>query len=111
VLCTWQFESILFQCLNYTLEKNIRIKLKHFGVSENTVSKIIKTGIPYDNNYIYKFETKDTKVWVYNHCQKLVNIFDNVLKVSIYYNIPYTTLSHYIKSGKLYKNKYYFITK
>ncbi len=84
---------------------------KHFNVSYKTISKILKTGIPYDDNYIYKFETKDTEVWVYDHYKKLVNIFDNVLKVSVYYNIPYTTISRYIKSGKLYKNKYYFIIK
>jgi hypothetical protein len=45
---------------------------------------------------------------VYSNDHKLLNVFDNVLKASIWYNIPCTTMRRYIKSGKLYKNKYYF---
>lgn len=48
-------------------------------------------------------------VWVYDYKHKLINVLGNTLKTSTYYNIPYTTLARYIKSGKLYKNKYYFI--
>jgi group I intron endonuclease len=80
---------------------------KFVGVWPSTISKIFETGISYDN-YVYKFEVKDTRVWVCNLDRKLIKILSNVKKASEWCNIPYTTLSRYIKSGKLYKNKYYF---
>lgn len=54
------------------------------------------------------FETQDLKISVYDNNNKLINILNNKLDTSIAYNIPYTTLSRYIKTGKLYKKKYYF---
>ena len=80
---------------------------KHFNVDKKTISRIFKTGISYDD-YIYKFEVKDLRVWVYDSDFKLVNILDNILKTSIFYNIPYSTVYRYIKSGKLYKKNFYF---
>jgi group I intron endonuclease len=80
---------------------------KHLGVNNKTISRILNTGISYDN-YIYIFEIKDLRVWIYDPKYKLVKILDNVLKTSAWCNIPYTTISRYIKSGKLYGNKYYF---
>ncbi len=69
--------------------------------------KIFKTGISYDN-YIYKFERKDHRIWVYHFNKELVEILENQKTTIKLYNIPRTTLFNYIKSGKLYKNKYYF---
>ena len=80
---------------------------KHLGVDSSTISKIFRTGISYDN-YIYKFEVKDIRVWVYDTNNKLIKIMENFVKTFIFYKIPSTTLHRYIKSGKLYKNKYYF---
>jgi len=80
---------------------------KHLGIDKKIISRILNTGISYDN-YIYKFEIKDLRVWVYDSKYKLVKILDNVLKTSAWCNIPYTTIYRYIKSGKLYGNKYYF---
>ena len=80
---------------------------KHFCISERTMYEIERRGVSYDD-YVYKFEIKDTRVWVYDCNHELVNVFYDKLKASIWYNIPYTTMSRYIKSGKLYKNKYYF---
>lgn len=81
---------------------------KHFGVTHTTISNIFNTGKSQDN-FTYKFYIKDIIVWVYDYKHKLINVLGNTLKTSTYYNIPYTTLARYIKSGKLYKNKYYFI--
>lgn len=80
---------------------------KYIGVDRKTISKIFETGVSYDD-FIYKFEIKDSRVWVYDSNQKLIKIFSNVKKASEWSNVPFTTLSRYIKSGKLYKNKFYF---
>jgi len=65
-------------------------------------------GIASYDNYIYKFEVKDTRIWVYDSKKKLINIFYSITQVSESFNIPPTTLSRYIKSGKLYENTFYF---
>jgi hypothetical protein len=65
------------------------------------------TGRPY-NNFIFKSDIKDNRIWVYGLKHKLIKILDNRSKTSEWFNIPNTTLSRYIKSGKLWKNKYYF---
>jgi len=83
---------------------------KHLGVTQKTIRNIFNTGKSYDN-FTYKFEIQDIRIWVYDSQHKIVNVLGNKLKTSLYYNIPYTTLSSYIKSGKLYNNKYYFCTK
>jgi hypothetical protein len=54
---------------------------KHLGVNNKTISRILNTGISYDN-YIYIFEIKDLRVWIYDPKYKLVKILDNVLKIS-----------------------------
>ncbi len=79
----------------------------HFGVSTRTLSMIYKTGKSYDD-YIYKFKVKDIRVWIYDSNNKFIKILDNIIKTSLWSKIPESTLSNYIKSGKLYKNKYYF---
>ena len=82
----------------------------HFGVNHKTISMIFKTGKSYDD-YTYKFEVRDTKVWVYNINIKLIIILNNIRKTSEWSNIAESTISTYIKSGKLYKNKFYFRVK
>lgn len=85
----------------------VRNAAKHLGVDTKTISMIYKTGKSFDE-LIYKFSIKDNRVWIYDLHHKLLNIFDNAKKTSMYYNIPSSTLYDYIKSGKLYKNKSYF---
>lgn len=86
---------------------DMKTAAKYIGVSKNTIYKIYKTNISYDN-YIYIFEKKDFRIWIYDSNYKLIKVLDNVNKVSFIYNIPKSTLSLYIRSGKIYKNKYYF---
>lgn len=80
---------------------------KYFGFSSSTIRRIEKGGVSYDD-YIYKFEVKDTRIWVYDCNKNLINIYNSISKVSESFNIPPTTLSRYIKSGKLYENTFYF---
>lgn len=83
---------------------------KHFGVDNKTISMIYKTGKSYDD-YTYKFEVKDTKVWVYDSNKELIILLDNIKKTSEWSSITESTISNYIRSGKLYKNKFYFHAK
>lgn len=80
---------------------------KYMGVHRKTISRIFETGISYDD-FIYKFENKENRIWVYSLDNKLTNVFKNMKETGIYYNISLTTLSRYIKLGKIYKNKYSF---
>jgi len=89
---------------------NLKTAAEYLGVDSSTLGNIYKTGISYDD-YIYKFEAKDLRVWVYDSNNKLINIMDNITKTSLFYKIPPTTMYRYIKSGKLFNNKYYFYVK
>lgn len=80
---------------------------KYMNVDPRTLSRIFDTGISYDD-FFYKFEIKDLRIFVYDINNKLINVLGNKKKVSEVYNIPRTTLSSYIKSGKLFAKKYYF---
>jgi len=80
---------------------------KYLGVCTKTISMIYETGKSFDE-FIYEFSIKDNRIWVYDTYHLLIRIFDNAKKTSIFFNIPRSTLSDHIKSGKLYKNKYYF---
>lgn len=66
---------------------------RHFDVDVSTIKRIFNTGILNDK-YIYKFELRDNKVWVYDydHDHKLIKILSNILKTSELYKIPYTTI-------------------
>jgi uncharacterized FlaG/YvyC family protein len=54
----------------------------HFGVNGKTIGMIFKTGKSYDN-YVYKFEVKDTKIWVYDSNNKLFKMLENIKQTSI----------------------------
>jgi hypothetical protein len=79
----------------------------YFDISYQTISRYLDKDIPY-NDLFYKSEIKNKRIWVHNPDYKLLNIFDSVKKASIFYSIPYSTIDSYIRSGKLYKNKFYF---
>jgi len=77
------------------------------NVKRNTISKIFYEGISY-HGLIFEFETKDLRIWVCNLKGELIEVLGNAKKTSRIYNIPYSTILRYIKSGKFYKNKFYF---
>jgi DNA invertase Pin-like site-specific DNA recombinase len=74
---------------------------KHFGLSSITIRRIVNKGIY--NNFIFKFEPKDIRVWVYDFNKKLIKVFNTTKETSEGYNISRHILNNYIKSGKLYK--------
>jgi hypothetical protein len=80
---------------------------RYFNVSDRAISNIRDRGKSYDD-YIYIFE--DIKVWVYNNNKELINVVSTKKIVSELYGIPCTTLSRYIESGELYKNKFFFVS-
>lgn len=86
---------------------NIKSAAEFVGVKYSTISKIFDTGISYDN-YIYKFKLKDLRIWVYDNNCNLIHVLDNAKITSTHYNIPRSTLSNYIRLGKIYKEKYIF---
>jgi len=99
----------VFDKLNNLINEfaSIRSTAKFFNVHPKTINNIYKTGKSFDE-FIYKFELKDNRISIYDINKNIIDTFDNSKKVSIHYNIPSSTLSDYIKSNKLYKNKFYF---
>ena len=79
---------------------------KHFGLSSITIKRIVNKGIY--NNFIFKFEPKDIRVWVYDFNKKLIKVFNTTKETSKLCSIASTSLHSYIKSGKIWKNKIYF---
>lgn len=79
----------------------------YLGVHRKTISNIYARGVSYDD-YIYEFKVKDTRIWVYDSSYNIIDILKNGKETSINLNIPVSTLSEYVRSGKLYNNKYYF---
>lgn len=60
---------------------NIKSAAQYIGVEYTTISRIYTTGISYDN-YLYEFEPKDIKVWIYNCENEFIEILDNANKTS-----------------------------
>ncbi len=86
---------------------SMRSAAKYLDVHHKTVSMIYKRGKSFDD-FFYKFEIKENRIWVYDINHKLINTFNSGKKTCMFYDIPSSTFYNYIKSGKLYKNKYYF---
>jgi group I intron endonuclease len=80
---------------------------KHFDISNRTIGRILDKDVPY-NNFYYKSNVKDNRVWVYSSKHKLLKILDSIKKTSEYCNTSTNTVNSYVKSGKLYKNEFYF---
>jgi hypothetical protein len=74
----------IYDDLNNFIKKFNSIKevAKYLNVSVSTIYKIFKTGVSHDN-LIYKFETKDLRVFVYDSDYKLQKIFNNSKETSI----------------------------
>lgn len=80
---------------------------KYFNVSSSTIKRALRLNISYQN-FKFKSEIIDNRIWVYDLNYKLIEVLDNRVKTSKSFNIPTTTLSRYIDSGKLWKESYYF---
>jgi hypothetical protein len=73
---------------------------KHFGVSSSTIKRVLKNGMSY-KNFFFKSEIIDNRILVYDYSHKLIKVLDNRSDTSRLFNIPTTTLTRYIQSGKL----------
>lgn len=80
---------------------------KHFGVVRSTISNVLSTGVLF-NNLRFEYELKDARIWIYNSDYKFVKLLDTANKAAIWANTLHTTVARHIKSGKIFKNKFYF---
>jgi len=78
-----------------------------YGLDHNTISKYIKNE-SYFKNLRFVAELKDVRIWVFDKERRLAGVFSNAQKAAKFCNTNHTALSRYLKSGKLWKNKYYF---
>lgn len=60
----------------------IRSAALHFCISTRTMRRILNNDILHEG-FIYKFETVDNRVWIYDYNNKLIKILDNLKKASI----------------------------
>lgn len=79
---------------------------KYLGLSSSTIRRIPNKGA-YDN-FTFEFNINDTRVWVYDFNKELIKVFNNTKEVSEWCNIARDTVCTYIRSGKLYSDKFYF---
>jgi group I intron endonuclease len=80
---------------------------KYYDIDHNTISKCIKLGNQINNNY-FKVELKDVRVWIYDKQHNIVDVFPTANKAAKFCGTSHTVLGRYLKSGKLWKDKYYF---
>lgn len=80
----------------------------YLGITYQYIRKIFNNTDWSYKNFKLKFKLKDQRIWVYDLNQELINIFDTIKLASKSLNIPVITIRRYIKSKKLYKNKYFF---
>lgn len=80
---------------------------KYYDLSSCTLSKYIKLGYSIDN-LRFEGEVKDVRVWVYDKKWTIIGVFSTANKAAEFCGIYHTVLHCYLKSGKLFNNKYYF---
>jgi hypothetical protein len=78
-----------------------------YNLDHNTVSRYIKNGSSF-KNLRFIAELKDVRVWVFDKERRIVDVFLNAQKAAKFCNTNHTVLHRYLKSGKLWKDKYYF---
>jgi hypothetical protein len=79
---------------------------RHYDVDQWTLSKYIKNGSSFKNlRFIAKL--KDVRVWVFDKERRIVGVFSNAQKAAKFCNTSHTALCRYLKSEKLWKDKYY----
>lgn len=80
---------------------------KYYDLYHNTISKCIKLGNQINNNY-FKPELKDVSVSIYDKEYNIVYISTTANKAAKFCGRSHTALGRYLKSGKFWKDKYYF---
>ena len=80
---------------------------KHYDLSNGALSKYIKFGYSIDN-LRFEGEVKDVRVWVFDKQLNTIGVFSNAQKAAEFCDTNHTAMRRYLKSGKLWKDKYYF---
>lgn len=80
---------------------------KHYNVDNRTLSKYIKEGYSL-NNLRFEATFKDFRVWVFDKECNIIDVFTTANKAANFWGIYHTILHRYLRSGKIWKNKYYF---
>jgi hypothetical protein len=80
---------------------------KYYHVDHCTLSKYIKEGYSL-NNLRFEAEFKDLRVWVFDKQCNIIDVFPTANKAVNFWGIHHTVLHRHLRSGKLWKNKYYF---
>jgi len=80
---------------------------KYYDINHCTLSKYIKLGYCM-NNLRFEAELKDVRVWIFDKQHNYVGVFTTANKAAEFCDTSHTVLSRYLKSGKLWKDKYYF---
>lgn len=81
---------------------------KHYNLDNWTLSRYIKEGYSL-NNLRFEAAFKDLRVWVFDKECNIIDVFSTAAnKAANFCGIHHTILHRYLRSGKLWKNKYYF---
>ena len=78
-----------------------------YDLDHNTISKYIQNGSSF-KNLRFLAELKDVRVWVFDKEHRIVSILPNAQKTAKFCNTNHTAIRRFLKSGKLWKDKYYF---
>ena len=80
---------------------------KYYDVNPCTISKWIKFGSSM-KNLQFKTELKDVMIWVLDKQYKTIAVFPTAKAAVEFCGTSHVNIGRYLKSKKLWKNKYYF---
>lgn len=80
---------------------------EYYDIDHSALSKNIKLGYKRDN-LRFEAELKDVRVWVFNKERDMIGIFPTANKAAEFCGTSHVAVGRYLKSGKLWKDKYYF---
>jgi hypothetical protein len=81
---------------------------QYYDIDRSALSKNIKLGYK-RNNLRFEAELKDVRVWVFNKERDMIGVFPTANKAGEFCGTSPVALGRYLKSGKLWKDKYYFL--
>jgi group I intron endonuclease len=79
----------------------------YYDIDHNTLSKNIKLGYKI-NDLRFEYELKDVRVWVFDKERNVIGVFPTANKTAEFCGTSHVAIGRYLKSGKLWKDKYYF---
>lgn len=80
---------------------------QYYDIDHSALSKNIKLGYKRDN-LRFEAELKDVRVWVFNKERDMIGVFPTANKAAEFCGTSHVAIARYLKSGKLWKDKYFF---